>query len=90
MIEQFNENPKDPHKKGLWRVVKGLKRKFTPQYVQMKNSQGNHVPVTERAQAIAEYLETKHWYNDLDKGMPDDTPILLNNGADENILSSKN
>jgi hypothetical protein len=87
LIEQFNENPNDPHKKGLWRAVKGLKRKFTPQYVQMKNAQGNHVPVAERAQAIAEYLETKHWYNDLDTGMPDNTPILENNGADANLFS---
>ena len=89
LIEQFNENPNDPHKKGLWRAVKGLKRKFTPQYVQMKNAQGNHVPVAERAQAIAEYLETKHWYNDLDTGMPDNTPILENNGADANLFSSE-
>ena len=87
LIEQFNQNPNDPHKKGLWRAVKGLKRKFTPQYVQMKNAQGNHVPVAERAQAIAEYLETKHWYNDLDTGMPDNTPILENNGADANLFS---
>ena len=87
LIEQFNENPSDLHKKGLWRAVKGLKRKFTPQYVQMKNAQGNHVPVAERAQAIAEYLETKHWYNDLDTGMPDNTPILENNGADANLFS---
>ena len=37
LIEQFNENPEDKNKKGLWKAVKDLKRKFTPQYVQMKN-----------------------------------------------------
>ena len=66
--------------------MKGLKRKFTPQYVQMKKAQGKHVPVAERAQAIADYLKKKHWYNDLDTGLPDDTPILLNNGASENLF----
>ena len=35
--------------------VKGLKRYFTPQYVQTKNECGKHVPITERAQAIADY-----------------------------------
>ena len=40
LIEQFNENPEDKNKKGLWKAVKDLKRKFTPQFVQMKNQNG--------------------------------------------------
>ena len=87
LIEQFNENPQDPHKKGLWKAVKGLKRKFTPQYVQMKNEHGKHVPIIERAQTIANYLESAHWKNDLNAGVPDAAPILLNNEADENVFT---
>lgn len=67
--------------------VKGLKRYFTPQYVQTKNECGKHVPITERAQAIADYLASKHWNKDLSAGMPDDTLILLNNGAEESIFT---
>ena len=57
LIEKFNENPNDPNKKGLWRAVKDLKRKFTPQYAHMKNLHGARAPITERAQTIATYLE---------------------------------
>ena len=66
---------------------KRIEEQFTPQYVQMKNERGKHVPITERAQPIADYLASKHWNNDRDAGMPNDTPILLNNGAEENILT---
>lgn len=40
----------------------------------------------ERKPLLTTYLEKKHWYNDLDTGLPDDTPILLNNGANENLF----
>ena len=63
LIEQFNENPQDPNKKGLWRAVKGLKKKFIPNYVKMKNMDGQHVPLAQRAETIANYLEQKHWSN---------------------------
>ena len=53
----------------------------------MKNVQGNHVPVAERVRTIAAYLETKHWHNDPDTSMPDNTPILQNNGVDANLFS---
>ena len=38
LIEQFNENPRDTNfkKRGLWKAVKDLKRKFTAQYVQIE------------------------------------------------------
>ena len=87
LIEQFDENPQDTQKKGLWKAVKGLKRKFTPRYVQMKNEHGKHAPIIERAQTIANYFESAHWKNDLNAGTPDAAPILLNNGADENVFT---
>ena len=74
------------HTKGLWKAIKGLKRKFTPQYVQMKNEHGKHVPIIEMAQTIANYLESTHWKNDLNTGMPDAAPILLNNAANRQLL----
>ena len=43
-MEQFNEKPVDHSKKGLWKAVRGLKKKFTPQYVRMKNMDNQHVP----------------------------------------------
>ena len=45
LIEQFNENPNDPNKTGLWRAVRQLKTKFIPHYVQMKNGAGERVPL---------------------------------------------
>ena len=68
LIEQFNGNPEDKNKKGLWKAVKDLKRTFTPQFVQMKNQNGTYVRVTQRAQTIAEYLEDVHWKNNVDAG----------------------
>ena len=55
LIEQFNENPKDNNKKELWKSVKGLKRKFVPEYIKINSKEGNYVPLTKRAEAIADY-----------------------------------
>ena len=63
--------------------MKDLKRKFTPQFVQMKNTNGTYVPVTKRAQTIAEYLEDVHWKNNVDAGIPQQTEIIGPNNADE-------
>ena len=57
LIEEFNENPNDINKRGLWKAVKGLKKKFVPNYVKMKNLDGKHVPLNQRAETIADYLE---------------------------------
>ena len=67
--EKFNENPQDPNKKGLWKAFGSLKRKFTPQYVKMKNKHGKHVPLILRAETVASYLEEEHWKNDAN-GQP--------------------
>ena len=66
MIEQFNENPQDPSKKGLWKACKGLKKKFVPNYIKIKNMDGRHVPLAKRAETIATYLEEQHWSNPLE------------------------
>ena len=66
LIEHFNENPQDPSKKGLWKAVKGLKKKFVPNYIKMKNMDGRHIPLAERAETIATYLEEQHWSNPLE------------------------
>ena len=68
------------------KAVKDLKRKFTPQYVHMKNLHGARVPVTERAQTIATYLETRHWKNDSETSVPDSSCIYEENSADESIF----
>ena len=57
LIEHFNENPQDPSKKGLWKAVKDLKKKFVPNYIKMKNMDGRHVPLAKRAETIATYLK---------------------------------
>ena len=84
IIEQFNENPSDENKKHLWKSVKDQKRKFSPQFIKMKNKEGNHVPLTKRAEAIAEYLEQDHWNNTTDTGNPVTDAILEPNCANEN------
>ena len=40
-----------------------MKTKFTPRYIQMKNRKGALVPLKQRAEAIADYLENSHWAN---------------------------
>ena len=44
LLEEFNENPKDENNKDLWKSVKQLKKKFTPNYIKMKNKNGMYVP----------------------------------------------
>ena len=52
----------------------------------MNNLDGACVPKNERAQTIATYLETKHWKNDLETGMPDCSCIYEDNNADDRIF----
>ena len=63
VVEKFRENPEDKHKKHLWKAIKEMKSKFTPRYIQMKNRKGTLVPLKQRAEAIADYLENSHWSN---------------------------
>lgn len=82
LIEQFNDNPQDRNKNNLWKAVKGLRTKFTPQYVQMKTT-GIHVPLNQRAETIAQYLENTHQKNDDNMGTPSDEYVVHQNDADE-------
>ena len=86
LIEKFNENPNDAQKKGLWKAVRNLKKKFTPKYVKMKNEEGKHVPLICRAETVAEYLENKHWKNEAE-GQPCRNKIVENNNADESCFT---
>ena len=44
--------------------------------------------IVERAQTIANYLESKHWEHHLKPGTPHAAPILLlNSGADESVFA---
>ena len=67
----------------MWKSVKQLKQKFTPQYVSMKNRHGHRVSLMQRAEAIAEYLEQDHWGENGQSAIPNRQPIFQNNGADE-------
>ena len=49
--------------------MKTLKSKFMPKFLKLKNKEGKHVPLIDRAPTIAEYLETEHWTN-LMEGIP--------------------
>ena len=40
-----------------------------PKFLKLKNKEGKHVPLVDRAPTIAEYLETEHWTNLMD-GIP--------------------
>ena len=70
LLEQFNENPEDKHKKALWKSVKHLKAKYNPKYIKMKDKDGKPVATHKRAEAIADYLEQKHWTNEIEKRFP--------------------
>lgn len=48
----------------LWKAVKGLKRKYVPRYIQMRNKEGKHVAPEDKAEAIADYLEKEHLHNE--------------------------
>jgi hypothetical protein len=59
LIEECNENPNDRNKRGLWKAVKGLNKKFIPNYVEMKKSDGKHAPLNQS-------LEKIHWSNPVE------------------------
>ena len=83
LIEEFNENPNDINKRGLWKAVKGLKKKFVPNYVKMKNLDGKHVPLNQRAETIADYLEKIHWTNPVEHTVNTGSILEDNNALEE-------
>ena len=59
--------------------MKTLKGKFTPKFLKLKNKEGKHVPLIDKAPTIAEYLEIEHWTNSMD-GIPSiNRQIILEN-----------
>ena len=49
----------------------------------MKNTNGEHVPIRKRAEAIAEYLETDHWHDNGDRiPLENHTKIINRLGMD--------
>jgi len=47
--------------KDKWLGIKYIKKKFSPNLYERANTQGHTVGVQDRANAAAEYLESKHW-----------------------------
>ena len=58
--------------------------------MQIKKERGVHVPLNQRAETIAQYLENTHWNNDriYDRtmGTPSDEYIVRQNNADESLF----
>ena len=63
IVNQFQNQPGDPKKKHLWKTIGNLKKDYKPSYIKMKDSQGRLVPLKNRAETFAVYLQDKHWSN---------------------------
>ena len=76
VVNQFQYNPLDPHKRKMWKTVNHLRKDFKPSYISMRDENGRLVPLKERAETIATYLEEHHWHNECGQGpLPNPTPI---------------
>ena len=53
-----------PDQREKWTDVKKLKKEHQPRFIHMKDLQGEYVAPRNRAEAIATYLQDKHWTND--------------------------
>lgn len=87
LLEKLNENPEDKNKKELWKAVKGLKSKYVPRYIQMRNKEGKHGALEDRAEAIADYLEKEHWHNEEVEEGPSRAKIIDNANIDTDIFT---
>ena len=47
--------------KGKWKGIKIEKSTFKPSFYKMQDIQGQPVPLEKKADALAEYLEMRHW-----------------------------
>ena len=64
-------NKKNPN----WKPIKELRTDYTPNFTKIMDKNGKRVPTNNRANAIADYLETQHWKS---KDVPpnyDESPI---------------
>ena len=53
-----------PGQREKWVGLTRMKKDYQPQFIHMKNLRGDYVAPKDRAEAIATYLETKHWTNE--------------------------
>ena len=58
-----------PDAKEKWQGVKDLKRDSQPQFVRLRNLDGQLVAPKDRAESIADYLEKRHWSNPIYKDL---------------------
>ena len=68
IANNFREDDADRQHRKLWKVVGQLRKDCKPTYVAMKDTQGHLVPLKKKAEAIADYLESKHWLNSYGTG----------------------
>ena len=69
VVNQFQRNPQDPHGRQAWKSVNTLRKDFKPSYISMRNADGRLVPLKDRADTIATYLEQQHWSNSNGQGL---------------------
>ena len=65
----------------MWKAVKNSRKKFVPQLVKMKNTNGVRVPLVKRAEATSEYLASEHWKNEAQDAHPREDNIVEDNEA---------
>ena len=63
IVNQFQDQPGDPHRKRLWKTVGSFKKDYKPSYIKLKDSRGRLVPLQKRAETFATYLQDEHWFN---------------------------
>ena len=61
----FNSTREIPDQKEKWIGIKNMKKEHNPRFIHMKNLQREYVAPRNRAEAIATYLQDKHWTNDI-------------------------
>jgi hypothetical protein len=59
-----------PDAREKWQGVKDLKREPQPQFIRLRDLNGELVAPKDRAETIATYLEQKHWNNPSEHTMP--------------------
>ena len=62
----LESNQELPHEKEKWEGIEdtGMRQERQPRFIHMKDSHGAYVAPKDRAEAIASYLELKHWHNE--------------------------
>ena len=58
VIDKLQDTTKQ---KPNWKPIKELRINYTPNFTKINDQNGKRVPLPQRAKAVAEYLEQKHW-----------------------------